>query len=452
MPRPFTQSGPRWARRPGQTEAPASGPPAGFDYYLSPDGSDSGAGTISDPWQTSAKLVTVVNALANGASKTAYVSAGTYGTFYFAPTNTITIDVTFQAGTTVDTTASLTDNGVGSGNTATATFRFGAGCTLTGTGTNGANTPNGVSAATSAQVTVYGAPEGAAEADWLTVTGYADGISSHNTASVTVYRTRVQNNDKGAMVNVNTSTATLVDVVLTGRSGASSGLVAHQSTGAATYTRVQFVPATAAQTVELGRGAYTLTSCVLGTTSVRVAISNGNAVSTEDGSFTDCYLNASFDTRSKMTFAECYGKLSMRVRGANTVGDLVMRNCCWVGNASGLSTGFLYANTYTDPSWVGIGYDIRDTIVTGYGTAVGSGFAAAQTTEFNAASSLTYCCLYGNTTNYAAGVTGTAQTGNITTNPLIGAANTTTQADYGYGPGSPCVAAGFGGGNIGFAA
>ena len=42
---------------------------------------------------------------------------------------------------------------------------------------------------------------------------------------------------------------------------------------------------------------------------------------------------------------------------------------------------------------------------------------------------------------------------NVTgSDPLLGAMNTTAKADWGYGEGSPCIGAGSGGADIGFAA
>lgn len=426
--------------------------PAGYDLYLAPWGSDTGTGSRSSPWRSSTKLTAALGALTSGQSRTAYLAAGTYGSLYVSPPaadTTSSAVVTLAPGCVIDTRGTLND-GIGAAGAMTITFHLN-GALLYGSGTNGGNSPNGIGAHQSAVVTVYGSPDGSPVR--ASVVGFADGTSAHSTSRTDVFRTVFAECDKACFANINTTVANYTDCVFAGRAAASNGLGSHQSTGAVTYTRCVFAPASAGQTAEFGRGAYTLTNCEVGSTGVRVAISSGNASATEDGTLTDCYLNATLDARTKTAFTRCYGRISMRVRGATTVSDLVMRNCVWVGRPTGAATDFIYANfDPNDGTWDGIGYDIRDTIVTGYTTAVGSGFSANQITKFNAGSSLTYCCLSGNTTNYAASVTGTATTGNITSDPLIGSAASTVQSDYGYGAGSPCIGAGFGGGNIGFAA
>ncbi len=139
------------------------------------------------------------------------------------------------------------------------------------------------------------------------------------------------------------------------------------------------------------------------------------------------------------------------MRGAPATTDAVFRNCIFVGRPSGAATDLFYGN-FDDlgGNWDGIGYDLRDCIITGYVTGVGGGFTANQFTKWDANSKLDNICTFGNTTGIHASIT--TETNELTSNPTIGPANTTVKADYGYLPGSPCIGAGFGGGNIGFAA
>ena len=103
-------------------------------------------------------------------------------------------------------------------------------------------------------------------------------------------------------------------------------------------------------------------------------------------------------------------------------------------------------------------FTVVNSIITGYTTAIGAAFDAANAAgQIDAPTEISYCCLFGNTTNFHS--TWTADDGfaaavhdNITSDPLIGDMSSTNKADWGYGPGSPCIGAGSSGGNIGFAA
>lgn len=419
--------------------------PPGYDYYLATWGSDSGSGSRGSPWLTASKLVSVVNALAASSSKTAYVATGTYaGTgFNFAPTNTgVTITMTFAAGVTVDTRGTSGSPGIGCQNTGTLIATLNATAFIG----DGVNSDNGISAANTASVTINGSPTPGGTHS--TFTSYDDGASAHTSSSITAYDCDFSNSTKGAFTFVNSAIFNATRCNFTAKSGATLGLGAMQNTSTGTFTNCTFTPATAGQDCDLSRA--TLSKCILGTYSLRLGPTSGF----NSASLTDCFVHAAWDASATATFTRCYGRISMRVRGATTVADMVMRHCCWVDGAQGATDGMLFGN-FDDGSgnWDGIGYDIRDCVIRGFGTtaALGGGFSVNQKAKFDANSQATYTNFFGNVANYVTGMTGTSQTGNITTDPQTGSfTNSTTETDYAVANGSPCVGAGFGGGNIGF--
>jgi hypothetical protein len=127
-------------------------------------------------------------------------------------------------------------------------------------------------------------------------------------------------------------------------------------------------------------------------------------------------------------------------------------HCVLVGGATGLTNSVLYRNFDGGQG----DWNVIDSVLTGYGTAVGHNFGATDAGYFETAgNTVTYCCLHGNSVNIDADIEATTadvSTGVITTDPQIGPADSYVKNDYAVAAGSPCVGAGSAGGDIGFQA
>lgn len=411
------------------------------DYYVDPShpsASDSNAGTSpNSPWSTLTKVKSTFEALASSASAVVFCRAATYTdqtlSISIAANTGITMTVAFEPGAIMSwTLGTAPSNGIGLGNVSGNTIRvYGNGLQINNynpTSGNGVGSNSGT-------VYVYD----------VIVDNAADGASTHGTdGAMYVYDSIFRNCTTGAFNNTGTNIFQAYRCTFEGRSGATAGIGSNEANVTPLFEDCTFTPATAGQSM-IPRAA-TFTRCVVGSTTVRVNIDTYTGVN-----FTDCYLNLSADLRFPATFTRCYGKTSFRVRGATATGTATFRNCVFVGNSNGITSGHLYANfDPNDGTWDGLVYDYRDCILTGYVTAVGAGFSANQFAKFNTNSKLDNISTFGNTTGIHASIT--IETNELTTDPDIGVANTTVKSDYGYAPGSPAIGAGFGGGNIGFAA
>ncbi len=233
-----------------------------------------------------------------------------------------------------------------------------------------------------------------------------------------------------------------------------NGVTVDQSAGNQAFTQfgtsttslcedVYFVPHTSnGNILDVTKATYR--RCRVGTLTARSIVS-----STVVGTFQDCYLNAYVDGNSFVDIAGSYGKLTTRMRNG---GSVTANHCCFVGPASGQTDSALFRNF--DPGSQGT-WEFQNTILKGYNVALGRTFGATDAGYFVAAGNFaTYMCLFGNATaidpdlESAAGASVT--TGLVTSDPLLGAANTYVKADYAIGPSSPCRGAGSGGSDIGF--
>jgi hypothetical protein len=410
-----------------------------FDYYVNAaTGSDSNDGlTPATAWATLTQLRTTVNALAAGTAKTAYVSAATYTDQHLAFSNSeltpVQITVTFEAGTALvwNSIASPGD-GIGASGTIRVTA-YGNGTTITG---YSPGSGNGLGCRNTAYL----------EAHDFVIDNADDGCSNHTTGEMRVYDCTFRNCTKGAFTHINDSTSYHYRCTFEGRTSATLGIGDFQNNAVVYFEDCIFAPASAGQGVGSGvpTGTAEFVRCRLGTLSTRVSI----AATSGGATLTDCFVNATIDGNTKATLTGCYGYLTTRMRNA---GIILLDGCIFTNGATGDTDSALHANF--DPGSQG-SWDAIDTIFTGYSTAIGSGFTATYAGYFTAAgNSVNYCCLFGNTTNFDSDLTGAdITTGNITTDPLIGAGGTYVKSDWGYATGSPCIGAGSGGGNIGFAA
>jgi hypothetical protein len=231
-----------------------------------------------------------------------------------------------------------------------------------------------------------------------------------------------------------------------GRAGATLGIGSYLNTSSGELVDCIFTPASASQPLRLSQGgAVTATRCRFGTLSTYLTLVSDNAVST----ITDSFLNVNADGTVRAAFEGCYGRLTTRQRSG---GDMSISHCVLVGGASGLTNSVLYRNFDGGQG----PWNVIDSVLTGFGTAVGHNFGATDAGYFETAgNTVTYCCLHGNSVNIDADIEATTadvSTGVITTDPLIGTADSYVRNDYAVAAGSLCVGAGSAGGDIGFQA
>lgn len=416
---------------------------AGRVYYVDPAGNDTDPGIEGSPWATLNKVATVFNALSAGQTMIVRgLSAAAWtGGQLLSLSNAnagASLILSLHPGSSsagVPTTdASFLDVG---GN---AWMDFIApGFTIedydTGTG-------NGLGSSAQGVMRAFGG-DGAGGRGLIR--RCVDGWSMHNDSVGKIYGWDIKDCSKSAFAHINASIGEAHDCSFTGKSGASAGIGTNPSSNAASFVwdNCDFIPATAGQS--LGQGGLNR-NCRIGTLSLRVDCPTLNAE--------DSFIHIGSDARFATTLTRCYGKAAYRVRGVAGSADFVARNCVFAGGATGAAvSSFLYAN-FDDGlgNWDGIDYDLQDCIFTGYTAAacLGQGFNATHISTFNANSRVANCVVFGNTGGINASIT--SDTDIVTSDPDIGAANTLVQSDYGYAPGSPCIGAGFGGGNIGFAA
>jgi hypothetical protein len=414
--------------------------PAGsFDYYIDGiTGSDGNDGSSPEQaWATFAPLRTAVTALTTGQTRTAIVRATTYTDDHVSLSNNASpraeVTITFEQGAAlVWTSEASPGNAVSAGNTLKLTAN-GNGCTITG---YLPGSGNGLGSHNSAYFIAR---------DFV-VDDCDDGISSHNTSRLDVHDCIFRNCVKAGFAAVNTSTFNAYGCTFEGRSGASLGIGAYKETATGEMEDCIFIPAAAGQALRLSEGgAVSATRCRLGTLTTRIEL----LAETGTATINDSFLNVYMDGNRLVTFEGCYGRLTTRQRSG---GNISISHCVLVGGASGSTNSSLFRNfNGGQDDW-----NVIDSVLTGYGTAVGSSFGATDAGYFEAAgNTVTYCCLHGNTVNIDPDIVATTadvSTGVITTNPQIGSADSFVKNDYAVAGGSPCVGAGSGGGDIGFQA
>jgi hypothetical protein len=412
--------------------------PAGsFDYYVDGiAGNDSNDGSSPEQaWATFAPLRTAVSGLTTGQTRTAIVRATTYTDDHLSLTNSASpraeITITFEEGTAmVWESASAPGNGIGALGTLKVTAN-GNGCTVTG---YSPDSGNGLGAHNSSYLIAH---------DFV-VDDADDGVSAHSTSRVDAHDCVFRNCVKSAFVHVDSSVFNAYGCTFEGRAGASLGIGQYLNSSSGELEDCIFTPAASDQVVRLSSGGtVTALRCRLGTLDKYVTLVSATAVAT----ITDSFLNVNADGNVNAAFEGCYGRLTTRQRSG---GDMSISHCVLVGGATGLTNSVLFRNFDGGQG----PWNVIDSVLTGYGTAVGYAFGATDAGYFETAgNTVTYCCLHGNSVNIDADIVATTadvSTGVITTDPQIGSADSYVKNDYAVAGGSPCVGAGSAGGDIGF--
>jgi hypothetical protein len=425
------------------------------DYYVdTATGSDLAAGTIDAPFATLTKLNAVIAAMPAGLTTTALIRAGTYSDDNFTLTATgVIAKLIFEPGCTMQATA-VTHGDVGASSSAfdaggTSTiYVYGNGLHITGwKGGNG--TGNGLGASGSGRFYAYD----------CVVDDCIDGFSVHNSSYGEVWRCTFNNCSKSCVAHVNTASAKHYDCVFTADypTAMTGGMILLNTSLRFEFHRCRFVPTvTNSSGIGISPAAAPVDAyfkdCELGTLTLGMAITSTIAVGAV---FEDCFVNVRHDAQMKYTMRRCYGKYTLRTRGTPAPGHIILENCIFGGQASGsAANSLIYMNSALNASPL----TLINTIITGYATAIGSSFTATDAQQLiDAPLDMHHCCLFGNTLNFDADVTAddgfaAAVHDNITADPLLGPRNTTAKSAWGFLAGSPCIGAGAGGADIGFAA
>lgn len=416
------------------------------NYYISPTGSDAADGlTLATAWQSLNKFT--ASLIATGQTKRVLVKAGTYdkATDQFVvalttQTGTTTI-VQFEPGCIIDGTAFTlgTQNGVSfrsdiPSDRTNNFFAYGNGCIVRDVTTADGNG-------------LDGSGGGFARFYDFTVTNCRDGISIHETQEAEFHRINASDCLKWAAAHVGSSVTrhygcTFLDANNTATLG---GLVAFDSTNATHAENCTFLPGTtsAAATLRMTGPGSTFTRCQIGTTTRLIEFQPYNSgTATITDSFVNIYSDGLY---GPATLNRAFGKFSFRT-GPDAAGSITMDNCSISGPATGKTAVFY--NNYTPASSVPlyISDSVFETASFMDVDATNAGYLVAAGSTFR------NNCTFGSTYDADLVSAGATITGTVTTDPLIGAANTLLMADYAYATGSPCIGAGQGGTNIGFSA
>jgi hypothetical protein len=414
-------------------------PVGSFDYYVDGiAGSDGNDGSSPEQaWATFSPLRTAVSNMTAGQSKTAIVRGTTYTDQHLSLANSASpraeVTITFEEGAAMVWNSALAPgNGIAAAETLKVTAN-GSGCTITGFSPSSGN---GLGANNTGYLVAH---------DFV-VDDADDGVSAHSSSQIDVHDCTFRNCTKAAFTAVDTATLNAYGCTFEGKTGATLGIGSYLNTSTGEMEDCIFTPAVAAQPLRLSQGgAVTVTRGRLGTLSTRLDIFSDNAVA----SVVDSFLNAFVDGNRQISFEGCYGKLTTRQRSG---GNISISHCVLVGGASGETGSVLYRNFDGGAGT----WDVIDSVLTGYGVAVGHNFGATDAGYFETAgNTVTYCCLFGNSTNIDADIEATTadvSTGVITSDPQIGPADSYVKNDYAVAGGSPCVGAGSAGDDIGFQA
>jgi hypothetical protein len=422
-----------------------------FDRYISTTGNDGNDGlTLGTAWLTYAPLKTLMQAANDNTSISCRVVAGAYadagpGDIGVNINAGCHLSVYVDAGTVYTGPTGVDRSWINVTGNAWTMEVVGLGGTFT-IQTYDTGTGNGLGMDSAGGATLI--------ARDVLVQGCIDGVSLHGTNSnAQIYNCVFKSNSKSAAAHVNTGGSFYASgCEFWGNPGGATLGIYFETTANSVNTLLEdcwFVPVGTVSTERNCdfRGA-TLRRCRVGTTTIAATLVGSADVNLME----DTYLNASWDMNRPVAMTRCYGRAQVRQRN-NAVGS-TFDNCAFVDSPTGAAVdGFIWANF--DPTSAA-NIQITNSIINGFLVAIGSGYNATYAGYWAASgSAVTNCCLFNNGTNVDADIEA-ADPGSIvsplTSNPQIGAANDYEQASYGYAAGSPCIGAGTGGSNIGFAA
>lgn len=406
---------------------------------ISPTGSDTDDGSISAPWQTLTKLKTWIAGLPNPSKVKILIKAGSYSETVANPlyfqTSGLYSEVYFEEGvsiTMVQVGTTTLSNAVGADKGEHYFYLNGATITLSKASDYPTISDNGVGVH-GGKVYVNGLTKTNQHASFV---GFIDGTSNHNSGYLELTGCDFSGTSKGAYSHVNTCTSKHFDCVFEGTAGTQYEIGEVEAASYADFTRCTFLSspsATAPQKARVRNG--TLTNCQIGSSTQSVWLQAQN-VKVED-----CYLNLLQDFElGNTTYRNCFGKYTNRNTSGNA-NEARMLSCVFIGPGS-----FAPASRFFQSS-VNFGkFFILNSILTGYDQVIDVGGNAGRIALVNGWV-LNGLCLFNNSVNFDSGITNPSIL--VTSDPLLGSANTMIQRDYEIGSGSPCRYTGVNNSNIG---
>lgn len=409
-----------------------------YDYYIDAvNGSDSNDGLSSTAaWAgLEAKLTTDI--LVAGKTTRVKVKAGTYTDQALLIINATStkpgaiLEIFCEPGVVIDwtlgTDKSCVDVQASQGYEWTCRI-YGNGLRITGFN---AGTGNGLGGATYGILHAYN----------VTVDNCVDGVSAHGSSKIYCYDCTFHSNSKSAFAHIDTTQTYHYRCSFT--EVAAGGVIGIGSLGVnvagAYFEDCDFIPdAVSGSLLNLNNG--TVVRSRLGDLTHAVHLN-----STVKPTITDSFVNAYIDGSFTAALTRCYGKFTTRVRNG---GDIDVLNCVFSGPATGQTVTVL--SNFNPGS--GSKLVMNDNIFAGSWTfmsvdATNAGYLVAAASEFK--NNILYPSLVYDADLVSADTGGTVIVGTITSDPLIGDADTLVQADYAFGAGSPAIGAGTTG-DIGF--
>jgi len=406
---------------------------------ISPTGNDLDDGSIGKPWATLSKLKTWVSGLPNPSKIKLLIKSGSYSEntanpLYFQ-TSGLYSEVYFEEGVSITLNQSggtSLGNGVGADRGVHYFYLNAATITLNAADTFPTISDNGLGVH-GGRTYVYGANKQGGKSVFV---GFMDGTSNHNSGYLEANDCVFRQCPKGAFTHVNTSTSIHRRCEFEGLVGSVYGVGDIQQSASAEFVECKILPdpaATAPQTAGVLNAK--LERCQIGTLTQSVALEAVNST------VTDSYLNLVQNREhGNTTYRRCYGFYTNENQSGNA-NESRFLSCVFVGPGSFASSSRWFI------SGVSFGkFYIFNSIITGYGQVIDVGGNATRIAAVNNWV-MDGLCLFNNTTNFDSGINNPAIL--VSSDPLLGAANTLVQGDYEIGMGSPCRYTGLNSNSIG---
>ena len=411
-----------------------------YDYFIdATTGSDLDDGTTeATAWQSLNKIEGIT--LADNSSVRVLVKSGTYSKasdsarVSFSGISNCSLEIVFEAGCVIDGTAYVEPTGAalgfdGDAADYTNTFRVrGNGLVIRDVLAIGGNA-------------IGGNNGGTCHYHDIVMTNCLDGMSVHGDQRAKFYDCRAYDCTKFPLAHVGTTVTDHYRCSFEDENGTATagGLGIVEATATATFEDCVFLPGGTSASKNLTNHNSTYTRCQIGTLTTQVVMLGSNFTASK------CFLNTFIEGSKTHTLTNCFGKISTR-HVAGTADSTVSR-CVFSGPATGY-THCLFSNF--NPGSAGTTFVWNNNI---FETA---SFMSVDST--NAAYMVTAGCQFHNNITFGSTYdadlvsAGADIDGTITTDPLIGAANTLLMADYAFGDGSPAIGAATDAGDIGFGA
>lgn len=419
------------------------------NYYLSATGSDSNNGlTPATAFATLSKISEKIQAVTSGQTLRICILPGTYAgvlirsagfapaavtTFIFQCIGKVVFDNTnYNTGAGAQTISFFDANG----NSNCRWFFYGNSDSNNRTeikADNASRFNNGFGSSDSGKLYLYN----------VDVYGYYDNVSAHTTSYMYCKNVNCWSGGKTSFAMVNNCTYQFDNCTFQAKQSAVVGAGQADATTTGIWNDCEIYNPVGVTSVSssITINNATLNRCKIGKLtqgSYNIYCNFKNSI------FNDCFFNTKFQNYNSTTFNRCYGFITIRPRGPVT-DTCTFNHCAFsTGHESGL---FMNFNFYSSPNDVGGTVTIKNSIFINHTKVLSTGNASSQNTVVNTVYTITNNCYYNNTAIKDAGITNNANA--ITSNPLLVNPTTETQTDWYTQSGSPCIAAGESGSNIG---